>query len=270
MGGLSAVGWGSLPSSSPVVIAFGWVGALTAWALFSSPMGTFVKIARDGKVRGFDHLPYVVSVANCGLWVSYGLITPNRLQPLVTNAVGAVLELAYCVVFVRCSPTRKCLRDLVLALSCIAAVDLLAVLGAGEFFPRVGGDAPASSLVGLAAAALNTAMYAAPLNVVRRVVRSKSVEFMPLGLAFGGFFCSATWTVYAIAVGDLAIFIPNICGDVLAIIQFVVYAAYNDADDAVTRRCPCVVAKTRSSSSPRIDAAPLLVGDPPPPDATTV
>ena len=67
--------------------------------------------------------------------------------------------------------------------------------------------------------AIYYAMYAAPLNVVRLVARTKSVEFMPLGLTVGTLACSVAWTAYALLVADLSILVPNLCGDVLGVVE---------------------------------------------------
>jgi hypothetical protein len=58
------------------------------------------------------------------------------------------------------------------------------------------------------------------------VVRTKSVEFMPLSLSVGTLLCAASWSVYAIYVGDATILVPNILGVLLAIVQLGLYATY--------------------------------------------
>ena len=80
-------------------------------------------------------------------------------------------------------------------------------------FPKLPGDTRPASFIGIVAAVLNTAMYAAPLNVARLVVETQSVEFMPLGLTLGTCACSVCWTTYALLVGDASILVPNLFGD---------------------------------------------------------
>jgi hypothetical protein len=58
------------------------------------------------------------------------------------------------------------------------------------------------------------------------VVRTRSVEFMPLGLSLGTLGCAASWSVFAIYVGDATILIPNILGVALALAQLALYAKY--------------------------------------------
>jgi hypothetical protein len=69
-------------------------------------------------------------------------------------------------------------------------------------------------------------MYSSPLAVMSTVVRTRSVEFMPLGLSLGTLGCAASWSVFAIYVGDATILIPNILGVALALAQLALYARY--------------------------------------------
>jgi solute carrier family 50 protein (sugar transporter) len=74
---------------------------------------------------------------------------------------------------------------------------------------------------------LNTIMYGSPLNVMALVIRTKSVEFMPLSLTLGTLFCSATWGLYGIWIGDINIYLPNIAGIALGLVQVVLYSVYS-------------------------------------------
>ncbi|KAJ8600678.1 hypothetical protein CTAYLR_007433 [Chrysophaeum taylorii] len=216
--------WGSQDPSSTVVFVIGWFGAVGAWALFLSPINTFRRVIRERHTQGFDHVPYVVTTTQCFMWVMYSVITPGRLMPLVTNAVGAGIELGYCGVFLRFSPSRvEVLRDLGYAAACIAAAALLAHLTP---FPRLAGGSPATSCVGVFASISAAAMYASPLNVAKRVVETKSVEFMPLALSVGSLICSSCWAAFGFSVGDFFIFVPNFGGVLLALTQLVLYAIY--------------------------------------------
>ena len=222
--------WSSMAPSDPVVVALGWIGSAAAFFLFLSPIKTFSQIIKTGDVKGFDYTPYVVTMTNCALWTTYGLITPGRLQPTVTNAGGGALELCYCLVFLRhaaAGPRAACLRALVLAATFIVVVDVASILFASKLrVPTLPGDSPAGTVIATVAAVFNVMMYAAPLNVARAVVRTESVEFMPLGLTLGTTFCSVAWTAYSFVVGDVAILVPNLLGDVLSVLQVLLYCRY--------------------------------------------
>jgi hypothetical protein len=62
-----------------------------------------VDVVRRRSVRQNSHIPYLVSLPQCLCWVFYAIITPDRLQLLVTNLIGAALQASYVVIFVRFS-----------------------------------------------------------------------------------------------------------------------------------------------------------------------
>jgi len=62
-------------------------------------------------------------------------------------------------------------------------------------------------------------MYGAPLSVMWEVVRTKSVEFMPLPLSAMSFLNSAVWSLYGFYVQDSYIAMPNNLGTVLTVAQ---------------------------------------------------
>ncbi|KAH7301733.1 hypothetical protein KP509_23G039500 [Ceratopteris richardii] len=82
--------------------------------------------------------------------------------------------------------------------------------------------------VGTLAAVLNTAMYAAPLSIMRHVIVTKSVAAMPFLLSLCTFFNSCFWAVYGFLKKDTFIIIPNILGVILAAAQLVLYAYYHN------------------------------------------
>lgn len=214
--------WGSFGASSPVVMSLGWLGAFGACALFLSPVPTLRRIVREKSVLDFDHTPYVVSLIQCALWVTYTAMLPGLIEPMVTNIVGVCLELTYCAIFVRFR--TACLRDVAAATTTFGLVVCLAHIVP---FPRLAGATPRASLIGVLASLVNVLMYASPLNVTRVVVRTKSVEFMPLSLTLGTLACSACWAAYAFTLGDFFIFVPSVLGVALALCQLLIYSWYS-------------------------------------------
>jgi solute carrier family 50 protein (sugar transporter) len=70
-------------------------------------------------------------------------------------------------------------------------------------------------------------MYLAPLDVMRRVVETKSVEYMlPLFLQIMGFLNGACWTAYALVKSDLYIGLPNGLGVLVNLAQLIIYTCY--------------------------------------------
>mmetsp|Transcript_20951 Transcript_20951/g.67488 ORF Transcript_20951/g.67488 Transcript_20951/m.67488 type:complete len:299 (-) Transcript_20951:251-1147(-) len=236
--GLRAIGWGTMLAKDVVPQAMGWCGFAGAEILFYTPLPfTFRRIFKEKSVAGFDHTPFVVSVATNVCWVAYGAVTPGRFQPLLTNAVGGFIEVFYVGVFLKFAVgvhRIALVRDLVMTV-----VILVLILGYSLLlhlpFPNISGESHTSSLLGVASAVVNTCMFASPLKICRRVIQTKSVEFLPMSLCVGGFLCGAFWTIYAILVGDISIFIPNFVGVCTGITQFAVYLAYRGYNSERTK-----------------------------------
>ena len=217
----------------------GWFGAAGAWLLFLSPVQTMILIWRKRDVQQFSEVPYIVSMANCLLWILYSVVTPGRLQPLVTNIGGLCLQMVYCFIFVRCSrgTVGKKIRTRLLA-----TVMGLAVIGCFVFvsmdfiyipdFLGVGSDDRTTrenaktDVLGIFATVFNAGMYASPLAIMGQVIKSNSVEFMPLSMTVACFMCSMIWAAYALYVGDYFIGIPNWIGIVFGVAQICLYINY--------------------------------------------
>lgn len=181
---------------------FGWVGCAAAWLLFLAPLPTMGKIRRAGTTGDFSAVPYVISYLQCGLWAVYALpwVTPCKLQPLVTNVFGCLLELSYVLFFIAYSPTAR--RRMRMILAFLAATVTLVALAAfalvlGPNLPLKPWPDPdatkTTTVLGLICTVLNICMYASPLAVVRTVIRLRSVRPMPLLLTLGCMLCSGCW-----------------------------------------------------------------------------
>lgn len=216
-------------AKDPIPQTMGWFGFAGAEIMFYFPAPfTFRRILKEKSVSGFDHSPYVMSVATNVCWVAYGAVTPGRFQPLLTNAVGGVIEVIYVGIFLKYAKGVafvKLLRDVIFAVVCLALVLAYSLLLKLPF-PNIGGESHVSSFLGVAAAVANSLMYASPLKIISKVIETKSVEFMPMTICIGGLICAIAWTSFAILVGDISIFIPNFIGVLTGFAQMFVYVCY--------------------------------------------
>ncbi|KAJ6376044.1 hypothetical protein OIU77_000920 [Salix suchowensis] len=55
-------------------------------------------------------------------------------------------------------------------------------------------------------------MYGSPLVAVKKVIKTKSVEFMPFYLSFFSFLASSIWMAYGLLSHDLFLASPNLVG----------------------------------------------------------
>ncbi|XP_076936261.1 bidirectional sugar transporter SWEET4-like [Bidens hawaiensis] len=211
-------------SEEPVRTTLGVVGNVISVILFLSTVPTFYRIWKKGSVEQYSPVPYLAAVFNCGLWVLYGMpfVHPNSLLVSTTNGAGAVIEFGYLVIFLMYSDTRKRLR--------VALMMLLEVLVFGGLaifvLTVVHTTHMRSIIVGGIGAAANILMYASPLSVMKLVITTKSVEYMPFLLSLFCFSNGLCWFLYALFPFDPFMAIPNGTGALLGIIQLILYATF--------------------------------------------
>ncbi|MCD7450919.1 hypothetical protein HAX54_008981 [Datura stramonium] len=62
--------------------------------------------------------------------------------------------------------------------------------------------------------------------LLKLVIKTKSVEYMPFFLSLFSFLNGVSWTAYALIRFDAYILAPNSMGTVLGLAQLLIYAAY--------------------------------------------
>ncbi|EOY20683.1 Nodulin MtN3 family protein [Theobroma cacao] len=202
----------------------GIIGNVISFFLFLSPTPTFVKIWKAKSVQEFKPDPYIATVLNCMMWVFYGLpfVHPDSLLVITINGIGLVIELTYVAIFFIYSPWSK-RRKIVLALV-IEVIFMAVVIFITLFFFHT--TKIRSGIVGILAIIFNVIMYSSPLTVMKLVIRTKSVKYMPFYLSVFNFLNGIVWVVYASLKLDPYILVPNGMGSLLGLLQLILYAAY--------------------------------------------
>ncbi|KAK7393832.1 hypothetical protein VNO78_22396 [Psophocarpus tetragonolobus] len=200
------------------------IGNIISACLFLSPVGTFVGIWKKGSVEEYSVVPYLATLINCMVWTLYGLpmVHPNSSLVLTINSAGCVVELIYIILFFFFSdrPQRlKLFLCLFLELIFIAVLSLFTFTFLHSFNNR-------SALVGTICILFNIAMYASPLSVMKMVITTKSVEYMPFFLSLASFGNGVSWTIYALIPFDPFVAIPNGIGTAFSVAQLILYAIY--------------------------------------------
>ncbi|KAA8546509.1 hypothetical protein F0562_002752 [Nyssa sinensis] len=204
---------------------FGIFGNATALFLFLAPLITFKRIVINKSTEQFSGIPYVMTLLNCLLSAWYGLpfVSPHNILVSTINGTGAAIELIYVLIFLIFAPNKEKrkifgLFTFVLAVfSAVAFVSLFALHGNKR-----------KLFCGFAATIFSIIMYASPLSIMRIVIKTKSVEFMPFFLSLFVFLCGTSWFIYGLLGKDPFVAVPNGFGCGLGAAQLILYAIYRD------------------------------------------
>ncbi|KAK5812123.1 Bidirectional sugar transporter SWEET7 -like protein [Gossypium arboreum] len=203
----------------------GITGNVIALFLFLSPVPTFIRIWKKGSVEQFSPVPYLATLVNCIVWVIYGLpmVHPNSVLVITINAAGTAIEVVFLTLFlIFCHDKKKRLKVLLIIMVELIFMAALATL----ILTVLHTTQRRSIIVGIIAILFNVMMYAAPLSVMKLVITTKSVEYMPFFLSLASFANGVAWTTYAFLPFDPFIAVPNGVGTIFSLAQLLLYATY--------------------------------------------
>ncbi|XP_064986937.1 bidirectional sugar transporter SWEET6b-like [Musa acuminata AAA Group] len=211
-------------SQDAVRNVIGLIGNVISFGLFLSPVPTFVQIIKKKAVEQFSPIPYLATLLNCMMWFLYGLpiVHPHSILVVTINGIGLVIESAYLTIFFIYATREgrlKVLKILAGELAFMTVVVVAVLLAAHTHEKR-------SLIVGILCIIFGTCMYASPLAVMKLVIQTKSVEYMPFTLSLASFLNGVCWTTYSFLPFDVNLFIPNGLGALFGFLQLILYACY--------------------------------------------
>ncbi|KAJ1416482.1 SWEET sugar transporter [Sesbania bispinosa] len=219
----------------------GIIGNVISFGLFFSPAPTFYKIIKKKAVEEFKPDPYIATVLNCAFWVFYGLpfVHPNNILVVTINAIGLVFEFVYLTIFYIYATSKgrkRVMLYLFIEAVFFAVVVLITLLALHGTYRR-------SLVVGILCDVFNIMMYVSPLTVMGKVIKTKSVKYMPFWLSLANFLNGVCWTTYALIHPlDIYVLISNGIGAISGLAQLMLYACYcsckgenNDNGDHTSR-----------------------------------
>ncbi|TKY72582.1 Bidirectional sugar transporter SWEET17 [Spatholobus suberectus] len=154
---------------------------------------------KNRSTEDFSSLPYICTLLNCSLWTYYGITKPGEYLVVTVNGFGILVETIYIILFLIYAP--KVIRAKTAILAMILDVGVLAAATVTTQL-ALQGEAR-SGAVGIMGAGLNIVMYSSPLAVMKTVVTTKSVAYMPFLLSFFFFLNGGVWLLYAVLVRDV-------------------------------------------------------------------
>ncbi|KAK9161535.1 hypothetical protein Syun_007876 [Stephania yunnanensis] len=232
-------------------LSIGVVGNVVSLMLFAAPILTFKRVIKEKSTGEFSCVPYVAALMNCLIYSWYGspMVSNNweNLPLFTVDGLGILFECSFVIVYLSfASPRGK------------KAVYYMVTPVVGGFVAMVVSTSLLKdhhlrkALVGGFGLVASIVMYSSPLVVVKRVIKTKSVEFMPFSLSLFSFLSSCLWTTYGILAHDLLLMLPSIIGCPIGIFQIVLYFMYRKRRPS-TLEIPLKIAMVQNVTPSRVD-----------------
>ncbi|KAJ9536133.1 hypothetical protein OSB04_un000687 [Centaurea solstitialis] len=207
-----------------LTLAFGLLGNVVSFMVFLSPLPTFYKIYKKKSTEGFQSVPYVVGLFSAMLWIYYALLKTNAMLLITINSVGCFIQGFYICFFLFYAPKKAKMES-------IKLIVLLIVVGFGLIVALtqfLASGINRSVIVGWICLVFSLCVFVAPLGVLRQVIKTKSVEYMPILLSVALTLSAVMWFFYGLLLRDFNIAIPNVLGFTFGIIQMILYFVYKN------------------------------------------
>ncbi|KAF5931293.1 hypothetical protein HYC85_032166 [Camellia sinensis] len=173
---------------------------------------TFYQIFKKKSTEGFQSVPYIVALFSAMLLMYYAFLKKIDSTFIITiNSFGCLF---------------KTVKLIGLMLGVFGAILILTQFLVKKSSTRF-------HIVGWICLVLSVSVFAAPLCILKQVIRTKSVEFMPFSLSLSLTLNAIMWFFYGLLIKDFNIAIPNVLGFIFGIIQMVLYAIYKNPKKVV-------------------------------------
>ncbi|KAI4356655.1 hypothetical protein L6164_000660 [Bauhinia variegata] len=157
---------------------------------------TFKRISKKRSTEKFSGIPYVMTLFYCLVSAWNGQLAfsfPHNMMIALINCIGAVIETVYVFIFIKFAATKEEKTKFILLFTFLLAW-FLAFVTISRF--TLHGENK-GLLFGFAVAIASIFMYASPLLIMRLVIKTKSVEFMPFFLSLSMFLYGICWVFSA-------------------------------------------------------------------------
>lgn len=207
------------------VIIFGLLGNIVSFLVYLAPLPTFYRIFKKKSTQGFQSIPYSVALFSAMLLLYYAFLkgSNNGFMLITINSIGCIIESLYLLFFmIYATKTAKIYTTKLLILFNFGALGLIVLFT--YLFSKSSDQR--LTIVGWICAVFSVCVFAAPLSIIRQVIRTKSVEYMPFSLSCCLTMCAVMWLLYGLSIKDYYIATPNILGMAFGVTQMILYLVY--------------------------------------------
>ncbi|KMZ68371.1 Bidirectional sugar transporter SWEET15 [Zostera marina] len=214
---------------NPWAFTAGVFGNVISFMVFFAPVPIFLRICRRKSTESFDSLPYVVPLLSAMIWLYFAFLTSDVLLMSI-NSAGIIVEGTYVLIFLYYADkhARALTLKLVMCLNVGVFGSLLVltlILAKGN--TRI-------NIIGWAGSTFAVSVFMSPLSVIRLVIKTKSVEFMPFTLSVFLTLSATAWFAYGILRNDFYVAIPNVVGFIFGMVQMIVFVIYKDEKKVIS------------------------------------
>ncbi|CAL1405709.1 unnamed protein product [Linum trigynum] len=217
-----------------LMFLFGLLGNAISCMVCLAPLPTFYQIWKKKTSQGFQSIPYVIGLFSAMLWLFYALFAKDAMLLITINVFTFFMQTFYIALYLFYA-TSKDRRTTLKLLSFFNVVGFGAICSFTLAFTH---GVVRVQVLGWICMVFSLCVFVAPLAIVRKVIKTKSVEFMPISLSFFLTLSAVMWFMYGFLKKDPYVAVPNILGFSFGIVQMVLYLVYrksstpnNSADD---------------------------------------
>nr|AQY72410.1 bidirectional sugar transporter 13-like protein [Pisum sativum] len=220
---------------SHLSFAFGVLGNISSFVCFLAPLPTFYRVCKKKSTEGFQSIPYVAALFSAMLWLFYAYIKTGETLLITINAFGCVIETIYLAIYVTYCPKK-------IRMSTLRMIVLMNFVGFGTIvvltYVLAKEEEGRIKLLGWICVVFATSVFAAPLSIIRVVIRTKSVEFLPFPLSLLLLISAVMWLLYGLSLRDIYVTLPNVVGLTFGIVQITLYAIYRNSKPVNDEKLP--------------------------------
>ncbi|KAJ8537054.1 hypothetical protein K7X08_035455 [Anisodus acutangulus] len=211
--------------------SFGVLGNIASFIVFLSPLPTFYTIYKKKTAEGYQSIPYVIALFSSMLWIYYAFLKTNTTLLITSNSFGVFIETIYVGFYLFYAPKKSRVQTInMLMLSVVGGFGAIILVTQFLFKGAVRGQ-----VVGWICLVFSLCVFVAPLGIVRKVIKTKSVEYMPLLLSVFLTLSAVMWFFYGLLLKDINIAAPNILGFIFGILQMILYTIYSKKQKAILK-----------------------------------
>ncbi|RAL45106.1 hypothetical protein DM860_015512 [Cuscuta australis] len=156
------------------------------------------------------------------LYLYYANIKKNMVLIITINSFGIAIETIYLAAFMLyAAKDARIFTFKVLVLFNFGAMGV----AVGLTYMLLDGHLRIT-IVGWICAIFSICVFAAPLSIMRKVIRTKSVKYMPFTLSLALTLSAIVWLQYGLLIHDYYVAMPNVLGFIFGMAQMILYAIY--------------------------------------------